>query len=78
MACYMLHFPMEFSLLWLQERLRVAELPIDRLEECTGVLGTAAWRGNSVFASPYLRDVRWVYEDCYPLGPIVAGGGVVA
>ena len=36
-----------------------------------------SWGSNGVFASFYLREVSYVWDNCRSLGPIVAGGGVL-
>ena len=42
------------------------------------VLEAASWKKPSVFTNHYLRDVERVDGDTVSLGPIVAGGDVVA
>ena len=41
------------------------------------VLSAATWRSNSVFASFYLKDIAYIWEECKSLGPFVAAGQVV-
>ena len=41
------------------------------------VIEAATWRGNSIFASHYLKDVKRTYEACSSLGPLIAGGGPI-
>ena len=41
------------------------------------VLNAATWRSNSVFASFYLRDVAYTWDNCRSLGPFVSAGQVV-
>ena len=40
------------------------------------VLEAATWRSNSVFASFYLKDVSYLFEDLRSLSPFVAAGSV--
>ena len=37
----------------------------------SSVLDAASWRSNSVFASYYLRDLHFEYEDLRSLGPFL-------
>ena len=41
------------------------------------VLEAATWRGNSIFASHYLKDVKRTHEKCSSLGPLIASGSVI-
>ena len=41
------------------------------------VMEAAQWRCNSVFASHYLKDISYVYNDCRTLGPLLVAGSVV-
>ena len=41
------------------------------------VMEAAQWRCNSVFASHYLKEVSFEYENCRSLGPFVAAGTVI-
>ena len=41
------------------------------------VMEAAQWRCNSVFASHYLKDVSFVYNNCRTLGPLLVAGSVV-
>ena len=41
------------------------------------VLEAPTWRSNSVFASCYLKDVSYLFEDLRSLGPFVAAGSVL-
>ena len=41
------------------------------------VMEAAQWRCNSVFASHYLKDISFVYNDCRTLGPLLVAGSVV-
>ena len=41
------------------------------------VMQAAQWRCNSVFASHYLKEVAFVYNDCRTLGPLLVAGTVV-
>ena len=41
------------------------------------VLEAATWRSNSVFASFYLKDVSYLFEDLRSLGPFLAAGSVL-
>ena len=41
------------------------------------VLKAATWRSNTVFASFYLRDVSFIWDDCRSLGPFVSAGQVL-
>ena len=41
------------------------------------VLEAATWRSNSVFAYYYFRDIQYVFEGLWSLGPFVAEGTVV-
>ena len=48
-----------------------------RNKSLQAVLDAATWRGNSIFASNYLKDVRRTYEHCASLGPIIASGSQI-
>ena len=41
------------------------------------VLKAAAWRSNTVFASVYLKDVSYEWNDCRLLGSFVSAGQVI-
>ena len=41
------------------------------------VLKAATWKSNSVFASFYLKDVSYVWDNCRSLGPFVAAGQII-
>ena len=41
------------------------------------VLEAATWRSNSIFASFYLKDIQYVFDNCKSLGPVVAAGTVL-
>ena len=41
------------------------------------VLEAATRRSNSVFASSYLKDISYLFEDLRSLGPFVAAGSVM-
>ena len=41
------------------------------------VMEAAQWRCNSVFASHYLKEISYEYEECRTLGPFVAAGSVI-
>ena len=40
------------------------------------ILELATWKSNSVFASFYLKDVQYMFENCRSLGPFVASGEI--
>ena len=40
----------------------------------SSVLEAASWRSNSVFTSFHFRDLQYVFEGVYSLGPFVASG----
>ena len=42
------------------------------------VMEAAQWRCNSVFASHYLKEVSFEYNQCRTLGPFVAAGSVIS
>ena len=41
------------------------------------VLKAATWRSNNFFASFYLKDVMYIWDSSYSLGPYVAAGQVL-
>ena len=41
------------------------------------VLEAATWKGNSIFASNYLKDVKITYNRLSSLGPLVAAGSIL-
>ena len=41
------------------------------------ILEAATWRGNSIFASHYLKDVKPTFKYCPSLGPVIVSGGAV-
>ena len=41
------------------------------------VLHAATWKTNSTFASFYLRDVAYTWDNCQSLGPFVSAGQVI-
>ena len=41
------------------------------------VLKAASWRSNIVFANFYLKDVMFVFDNCFSLGPLVTAGQVL-
>ena len=41
------------------------------------VMEAAQWRCNSVFASHYLKEVSFNYDECRTLGPLVVAGSVI-
>ena len=41
------------------------------------VMEAAQWRCHSVFASHYLKDISFDYDDCRTLGPLLVAGSVI-
>ena len=41
------------------------------------VMEAAQWRCASVFASHYLKDIAFNYDDCRTLGPLIVAGTVI-
>ena len=41
------------------------------------VMEAAQWRCHSVFASHYLKDISFNYDDCRTLGPLLVAGSVI-
>ena len=41
------------------------------------VLSAVTWRSNSVFASFYIKNISYIWDNCKSLGPFVAAGQVV-
>ena len=42
------------------------------------VLDAGTWRSDTIFTKNYLRDVSYMLDGIYSLGPIVAGGSIIA
>ena len=43
----------------------------------SAVLEAATWSSSTVFTSFYLKDVQFVSDSGFNLGPVVAAGGVI-
>ena len=41
------------------------------------MLEAATWKSNPVFASFYLRDLPYSFDNCHSLGPFVVAGSVL-
>ena len=41
------------------------------------LLKAATWKSNTVFASFYLKDIAFEWDDCRSLGPFVSAGQVI-
>ena len=52
-------------------------LAFSRNWSVSDVMKAVSWRSNTVFASCYLREVSFSFEDHFTLGPVVAGGQVL-
>ena len=42
------------------------------------VLKAATWKSNSTFASFYLKDISYTWDNCKSLGPFVSAGQVIS
>ena len=52
-------------------------LAFERILSLQAVMEAAQWRCHSVFASHYLKDISFKYDDCRTLSPLLIAGSVI-